>query len=73
MLKCDEFETLIVVDVGRKGPWWMLKKKDRRVELRFLTLEMVVDRQVKQGRVLKMMLLGYFLTFSWVTMANQCF
>ena len=51
----------------------MLKKKDGRVKLRFLTLEMVVDQHEKGERVLRMMLLGHFLTFSWVTMANQNF
>ena len=45
--KCDEFETLIVEDVGRKGPWWMLKQKDGRLWLRFVRLAMVVDGHEK--------------------------
>ena len=36
--KCNEHETLIVVDVGRKGLWWMLKKKDGRMQLRWIRL-----------------------------------
>ena len=60
----DEFGTLIVVNVGRKGLWWMLKKKVRGVGVRFWRLEVMVDCHRKHGRVMKMVLCDYFLTFS---------